>query len=286
MKKALITTFSQSGSTKNIADRIANGIKSDKWEIERVDIAKSNMKDVSQYDLVGIGTPAYFFRPPFIVQDFVNRLKGLKNKPTFVFVLHGTHLGDCGNRIRRTLKRKGAKDLGYFTSYGADYWMGYIKRGTMFSPDSPTKKELQSAEEFGKSVVKSFSDQRDEITPYDPPIPLMYRIERATVNRPLVKYFYSKTFTVNDDCNNCGVCIKKCPVNNISEQYGKLKWDSNCQLCATCELSCPKDAIQSALDWKTMDPFMNYNIKTSKKNKIPFAHVRHTQGKTQLIKID
>ena len=90
-----------------------------------------------------------FFRPPFIVEDFVNNLKGLENKSFFVFVLHGTHPGNCPNWIRRKLKTKGAKDLGYFISFGVDFWMGYIKRGIMFSPpDSPTKTELSSAEDF------------------------------------------------------------------------------------------------------------------------------------------
>ncbi|MDX8340330.1 EFR1 family ferrodoxin [Draconibacterium sp. IB214405] len=285
MKKAMIATFSQSGSTNKIADQIEKGITSGEWDIDRINIGQNSNTDVSGYDLVGIGSPTYFFNPPFIVQDFVNELKGLKNKPTFVFVLHGTYVGDCGNWIRRTLKMKEAKDYGYFTSYGVDYWMGYIKRGTMFSPDSPTKKELHSAEEFGKSVINSFSEQQqNKIAPFDPPTPFVYRIERLLVARSSVKSFYYKTFTVNSDCNNCGICVEKCPVNNITQQEdGTLKWDSNCQLCATCEMNCPKDAIRSSLDWKTMDPFMNYNIRISKKKKIPFVHVKHTHGKTQLV---
>lgn len=108
--------------------------------------------NLDEFDVIGIGTPTYFFRPPFSVKDFVKNLKGLENKSSFVFVLHGTRRGDCGNWIRRKLKTKGSKDLGYFSSFGIDYWLWYIKRGVMFSPHSPTKTELSSSEGFGKKL--------------------------------------------------------------------------------------------------------------------------------------
>ena len=284
MVKVLIATFSQTGSTKKLAQKIAGSLLSSKWELTHFDISGSDIPDVEEYDVIGIGTPTYFFRPPFIVEDFVNNLKGLENKSFFVFVLHGTHPGNCGNWIRRKLETKGAKDLGYFISFGVDFWMGYIKRGIMFSPDSPTKTELSSAEDFGKKVVTRYADPNPRVEPFDPYTPFMYGIERMLVARPFAKLMYSKTFRADNKCDNCGICIHKCPVNNITEKSnGKLKWHSNCILCATCELSCPKDAIHSAFDWFIFAPFMLYNIKKSKKKQIPYAKVEHSEGKTRLI---
>jgi len=87
--------------------------------------------------------------------DFVKSLQGLKKKYSFAFISYGTQSGDCGNWIRRTLIRKGSRDLGYFKSFGRDYWSGYIKKGVLFSPDSPSTEELASAEEFGKALTVS-----------------------------------------------------------------------------------------------------------------------------------
>ena len=176
---------------------------------------------------------------------------------------------------------KDNKNQGVFKS---DRLLGYIKRGVMFSPDSPTEAELSSAEEFGKTIASRFPDKNSNVEPFDPTTPLIYKIERMLIARPLTKFIYSKTFKADSKCDNCGICIQKCPVNNITEtNNGKLIWNSKCLLCGTCELSCPKDAITSVLDSKIFAPTMVYNIKASKNKKIPFANVEHSGGKTRLI---
>jgi len=284
MAKVLIASFSQTGSTKKVADLIAKGLQSSNWEITHCNISESDIPKLDEYDIIGIGSPTYFFRPPFVVLDFVNKLERLNKKSTFVFVTHGTHTGSCGNWIRKTLIRKGSIDLGYFKSFGEDYWLGYIKRGVMFSPGSPSNMELDSAEEFGKALISRYGDKNLMVEPFDPSTPAMYSIEKMLVARPFAKLMYSKTFKADKACDNCGLCIKECPINNISEKKnGKPKWNSNCMLCATCELICPKDAVHSAFDWMIFAPFMTYNIKKSKKKGIPFAAVEHSGGKTHLL---
>ena len=46
------------------------------------------MPELDNYDIIGIGSPTYFFRPPFIVMDFVKNLDGL------VGIHRGADLGD------------------------------------------------------------------------------------------------------------------------------------------------------------------------------------------------
>lgn len=284
MAKALIATFSQYGSTRKVSELIAKGFLSANWEIDHFIIGSNDVPALTGYDVIGIGSPTYFFRPPFIVKDFILSLKNLSQISSFVFVLHGTHQGTCGNWIRNQLKAKGAKDLGYFLCTGADYWMGYIKRGYMFAPDSPSDNELSDAEEFGKIISKRFGEQDPEVEPYDSSIPAMYGLEKFLTNRTFSKLMYSKTFRADKTCDNCGICIKVCPTKNITEKVnGRPEWHSNCMLCATCELSCPKDAIHSAFDWSVFAPFMSFNINKAKKKGIPYANVEHSGGKTRLL---
>jgi flavodoxin/NAD-dependent dihydropyrimidine dehydrogenase PreA subunit len=284
MTKVLIATFSQTGSTKKIADQIAKGLSSSNLDVTHLEITQDSSPDLKEYDIIGIGTPTYFFRPPFIITDFIKNLKGLEQKASFVFILQGTDQGSCGNWIRKELFKKGSRDLGYFRSYGADYWIGYIKRGIMFSPDSPTDQELSEAESFGKTIAIRFEDHSQQIEKFDPPTHFIYGIEQFFVARPFAKTMYGKTFYTDKNCDNCGICIKKCPVDNIlKNKKGKLSWNTKCMLCAACELSCPKDAIHSALDWIIFSPFMYYNIARSKTKKVPFANVTHKNGKTVFI---
>jgi len=280
MKKALIATFSQAGATTKIADAIAKGLSASEWEITFYNMAEGQPVDLQAYDIIGIGSPTYFFQPPFLVKEFVKQLADIKDKASFVFVLYGTHPGKCGNWIREELKHKGTHDLGYFKSTGADYWHGYIKRGVMFSPDSPSPEDLSSAEIFGENIALRFATKDLAAEPYDGTTPFVYQIERMAVGQPFVKALYTKAFRADENCTNCGICIQKCPTNNIIEQSDKkLNWGSDCLFCATCELSCPQNAIHSAFNWSIFSPFMSYNIAKSKKKGIPFNIVKHDKGK-------
>ena len=85
--------------------------------------------------------------------EYVNSLPHLGGLPVFVFLLHGTHPGDAGNHVRKALLHKGAREAGYFRTFGADFYFEYLKRGCLFSPDSPTTAELAAAGEFGRTLA-------------------------------------------------------------------------------------------------------------------------------------
>lgn len=112
------------------------------------------------YDLIGLGSPVYMYRPPFNVLDYVQGLPDLKGLASFVFVLYGTYRGDTGTVLRHALTRKGAREVGYFHCRGADYFLGYLKQGTLFSPDHPTAEELAQAEGFGRDVAARLAGGR------------------------------------------------------------------------------------------------------------------------------
>lgn len=59
------------------------------------------------------------------------------------------------------------------------------------------------------------------------------------------KYFTTtKQFHVTEGCIGCGICEKKCPLNNIVMENGKPKWIGKCVHCVACINSCPKKVIE------------------------------------------
>ena len=153
MSRCLLVYYSQGGTTSRIANAVAKGLR----EARHV-VALHNLKDgpapgPGGYDVLGIGTPAYYFRPPFIVNDHLEILPGLSGKPFFAFVVHGVDPGDAGNATRRSLERKGGKEIGYRRYFGADTFLGYLKRGYLFSPDHPTHDEIAQAEQLGREIA-------------------------------------------------------------------------------------------------------------------------------------
>jgi NAD-dependent dihydropyrimidine dehydrogenase PreA subunit len=213
-------------------------------------------------------------------------LPNLSGLPTYIFLLHGTYRFDAINQARSIIARKGALEVGCFHCYGADFFVGYLKQGYLFSTEHPTAHELSQAESFGREVVACANGNTCTRLKDDQPPSIICRIERFFVNRWLVRHFYSRTFAVNKkDCNMSGVCITLCPVGNtVKGKDGYPAWGSNSLLCMTCEMKCPKDAIASAVDWLLFRPFLRHNVRQAYLDQsIDYARVNHGCGKTRLL---
>jgi len=269
-----------------VAESIAIGLRTTGYQVNLVNMKDEKPPDLSGYDLLGIGSPVYYYRPPFNVMDYVNALDELVGLPTFVFILHGTYLGDAGNAIRNTLARKGAAEVGYFHCRGADYALMYLKAGYLFSPHHPTEEELTLAEAFGREVAARVAGKQ-YVRPKDDPSPsTVYRLERFLTSRWFARQIYSRLFTVDEKrCTACEICRKLCPTGNIIEgDGGRPVWGRNCLLCLTCESKCPKDAITSPASWPLFRPFTSYNVHVASKDpSLDHVQVIHSHGRTQLL---
>lgn len=60
------------------------------------------------------------------------------------------------------------------------------------------------------------------------------------------RFFLSKTFMANNNCNNCGICIKECPTASIVLVAGRPYWKLSCESCMRCLNNCPNKAIEAA----------------------------------------
>ena len=286
MSKSLIVYFSQGGTTARVAESIATGLRAAEWQADLCNMKDEQPPEARGYDLIGIGSPVYIYRPPFNMMDYVKSLPDLKGLASFVFVLHGTYRGDTGTTIRHMLARKGAREVGYFHCRGADYFLGYLKRGYLFSPGHPTAEELAQAEMFGREVAAHLASQPYARPEEDRPAAAIYRLERFLTTRWLVRQMYSRLFTVDaKKCNACGLCMKLCPTGNVTRDKDEHPaWGRNCLLCLTCELKCPKDAITSPVSWPLFSPFVIYNVRhASRDPSLDHARVIHRHGRTQLV---
>lgn len=51
---------------------------------------------------------------------------------------------------------------------------------------------------------------------------------------------------VSDDCTKCGKCVRRCPMNAISEENPEITRHEECIVCGTCENVCPVNAVSFA----------------------------------------
>jgi ferredoxin len=55
-----------------------------------------------------------------------------------------------------------------------------------------------------------------------------------------------KTFIADDRCTACGLCVKACPVSNITLEGKRPRWGMHCEDCCRCFNICPEGAIQTS----------------------------------------
>jgi len=111
MPRSLIVYFSQTATTARVAEAIAAGLRSAEYQVDLCNMKEQRAPDPGGYDLLGIGSPVYFYRPPFRFRDYLNGLPQLNGLPAFTFVLHGTYRGDTGTVIRHIMAGKGGRVL-------------------------------------------------------------------------------------------------------------------------------------------------------------------------------
>lgn len=276
MSKGLIVYFSQGGTTARVAESIAAGLRAAEYRVDLFNIQDRQPPAVEGYDLLGVGAPAYYFRLPFNVHDYVAGLPDLGGLPVFSFVLHGTIHGDAGNHLRRALAKKSGREVGYFRCHGAGQFTPYLKAGYQFSPDHPRPQDLDEAEAFGRQVAARVAGEAYTRPGDDPPPAAIYRFERFVTNRWLAEKLYSRMFRVDKNkCTACGTCVQNCPTNNIAEdEAGHPTWGRDCMLCLYCEWNCPEEAISSPpSSWPIFWPFIQYNVRVGARNPT-LDHVR------------
>ncbi|TFG26177.1 MAG: 4Fe-4S ferredoxin, partial [Promethearchaeota archaeon] len=116
--KVLIIYFSQTGNTKKIAETIREGILKSGNICDIAQIKNMDLNLLEKYDLIGIGTPTFFYREPRNVNKFIQDLKVTKEKHCFIFCTHGSLIGNTFYYMSDKLTKKGFIIIGSFDSYG------------------------------------------------------------------------------------------------------------------------------------------------------------------------
>lgn len=266
--KAIILFWSISGTTKRVAERIAEGLRAEDAECELWDLRDGVPGDLSDREIVGVGFPVHWYRPPTPVTSAIAALGRLDGRSDFVFSLNATYRGAGLNRARDALARTGAIEVGVFTSYGEGGFYPYARLGAQFSPGHPNDSELDAARAFGAQVAVAHRAMRaggaaPVLPRRDPPTHPMYALERFVSGPRMTKVFYSHYFRVSSQrCTRCGRCARGCPVGNIGWERGALpSWGRECVLCLHCVATCPEEAVTCPVDWAVFRPLIRWNVR-------------------------
>jgi len=256
-KNLTIFFFSGTGNAKRIAEQIIEDARNSGLATELYDISqinKDSLPEIKDNTLVGFCSPTHGFNMPPIMLDFLAKFKKCKTLNTHVFLLNtraGMKLyklftpGLSGVALyfpALLLRFKGYKIKGYQPMDMPSNWISVhpgIKTSVVKSIDERCRRITKKFSEKilkGKYILKGWLS-----FPFDlaiAPIALLYYF--------IGRFGIAKTFIATDACNNCGLCIKQCPVKAISEIRGINFWAFTCESCMKCMNTCPKRAIETA----------------------------------------
>lgn len=198
---------------------------------ELYNIATYKQKEVNDDESIGIVFPVFCYNIPIIVKDF---LKNTKLNAPYIWAIGtcGSSVGYSFISINKLLQAQG-KNLSYCAK--------------IVLPDScmifatPLEKQ-QPMLDREQSLVTSFVEDinsKKVVAPFkDKP----FNIDKLAWWG--IKNIYgTKNKATNQKCNNCGICAKICPTNNITIT-DKPHFGNVCETCFACIQWCPEGAIE------------------------------------------
>ena len=227
----MILYFSGTGNSLAISRQLA-----EKLNDSVMPLGQAADRDLSCERRVGLVFPCYWFNAPRAVTELVPRLRLSKDAYVFVVIPSGAQAGNAIWTIRRMLKAMGV-DLAYSHKIRV--------------PDN-------SAIGFGRNP-------NDQVWKFDRYAGRLERIAAditAGVRRchyawwglpgalcaiPAVQRRTLPMLTptvASDKCVACGICVKACPMENITLADGKARCGDNCTQCLACVHICPQQAVE------------------------------------------
>jgi len=236
--------FTATGNSLDVAKRfggeiysIPNVLKGDQFHFED--------------EKIGIIFPCYGFAAPKIVREFIEKVT-LKSPYIFVIMTYGNKLAGGVNWFVRY-----AEENNIHVQYADGLLM--IDNYLPFFDIEKQKLKKKYTEENLSRLLNDVNQKKDYIR------------NGSFTDSMLTKgiqYFYKrnpnfntdKDFSVGNDCNQCGTCVKVCPRNNIKLDQLKPAYGGNCEFCLACINLCPQKAIRLKKESNPNARYLNENV--------------------------
>ena len=240
----MIFYFSGCGNSKFVAETLAVGLNDN-----LVFIPEAAREGRYEYELVegeslGFVFPIYAWAPPKLVLDFIEKLKVPEPVEGPNYIYFACTCGDesgCTEKVmRNALKEKGLSLSACFNVKMPETYIGMP--GFKLDTEENVKRKYADADVTLKRNLprllnkESFSEMTKGGAAWLKTYMVNPGFNRLASN--------DKKYLSTDNCISCGKCVNVCPLQNITLEDGRPKWNGNCTMCMACYHHCPVNAIQ------------------------------------------
>jgi len=235
MESVTLVYFSPTGTTKAVARGIARGMNH--CNVELLDITRPDARKqplhISEHELLVIAVPVYMGRVPALLSEWLHAIRG-HNTPTVCVVVYGNRVyDDALIELHDILKQCGCKPIA-----GA----AYIGQHSFSDAETPTARgrpdarDLNHAELFGQKIQEKLRSVSSADRIADVPLPGCHPYRGDS------KLWTVDFIAVGDECVQCGICAKGCPVGAIDPENSRAIDTGTCITCCACIRNCPQHA--------------------------------------------
>ena len=247
-----ILYFSGTGNTYDLASKIAK-----EGKIQLVNVSSLVEEEVIEIncDKIGVAFPIYYGGIPNIMNKTISKMVFLNEQYFFALATYGGMPANPFKLLQRKLKEKGASlGAGFLMNMPGNYLPMYGARRSSVQIKN-FKKADKKIEEVAEIIISK------KVLPYEKS---PYIIDRpfANLSEKRVEKLAALdvNFNVDNNCNNCGICLRICPVKNINIENGKIKWLGRCEQCMACIQHCPREALQYSNKTSKRKRYTNPNV--------------------------
>lgn len=182
--------------------------------------------------------PTYCWQIPTVLRDWISASE-FNGSKDFYFIM--TCGGDIGNAEKYLADLCGKKQFRYRGCVPVKMPENYI---AMF--DTPSEERATEIIEAAKPVIRRAAQTiRRGVNLPKVPVNAVGKVYSSAVNLAFYPLAVKdKKFAAGDKCVSCGKCAEICPMNNITLENGRPKWNGKCTHCMACISKCPAEAIE------------------------------------------
>jgi len=233
----LTVYFSGTGNSRFVAELFVNEMGADCCSIEDdADFAGL----IAAHDVIAFCYPIYMSRVPRIMRELVqNYMDALHDKRIIIFCTQLLLSGD-GTRAFAALFPKNHVQIIYTEHFFMPNNVNNVAILPMPS-EKTVKKCMARASAKMKKVCDNIRRGRIKKRGFNPISRILGLPQGVFIHK--TERLANKNLRINSDCNQCGLCVKICPMKNLVLTDNKITHNANCTMCYRCLNRCPQKAI-------------------------------------------
>lgn len=237
LQRIHLAYFSATGTTARYMQAISTGINASETNTIKLSEVKNDTINIPANELIVFGIPVFSGRVPEFAHKAIRQIKG-NNTPAIITCVYGNR--DFDDALLEL------KDLAQSNGFNVISAAAFVAQHSIFpkvAQGRPHAADLAQATQFGARSTQKLHTNNPIIIKGNQP----YRAIKPVPLRP----------TTTKQCNDCGRCMKQCPVQAMHPDNPKKIDKKKCISCMHCISICPKHAkkLSGLLYWIASQKF-------------------------------